>query len=705
MMILQIIEFAAAAAGLIASALVLVSRRFGRGSWMLMLFLLPASLSSAILAAAPESDGIPESSYLRLALAFLLFAAAGGYLAVQTIDREDYARVFRQKAGLLALFVVPAPAVAVLLFIVAPPQIQDPKFSKEYIALGYVGYLSALYLLVVSVVVLANLEQILRAIEEKTRWEIKFFLIGIGASFGVFIYISAGVLLYWPSAYLLADSLEVFPVIFLMSCGLMSISWKRSSGQTKFVVSHSLIYSSITLLSVGIYLLASYLIAMWSRSWGKNIGLPTEPLIFLLSAIVLSVILMGTAFRQHVRSWVRRNIFAGRYDYRQFWIEAAERVRSIDPPQASAGALADIIHKALGAIDIGVWIRRWEPNRLQLLSRLGDIAELPGKEAFGVVETLVSVTQPVSGDDLDAGQEISEVRDFMKSNHASLLVPLVSSGRIAGVITVGSDRSGRKYDREAREFLRVLGGHAAGEFQKSELLATLVKAKEDEAFRAFSTFVLHDLKNFASTLSLIAQNSPRFQENADFQKDALHSVYDTAEKMKRLCNSLRAFSGAPASNRKPEDLNHIVRSVADNLDAGISKYLRLELGDIPPVLVDFDELEGVIRNLLLNAREAISAEGSIIVRTTRRGNSVELLVQDNGIGISREFIENELFVPFHTTKSGGLGIGLFQSKKIVEAQKGSILVESEEGKGTSIRLILPACEPATLPPTRTESGL
>jgi len=302
-------------------------------------------------------------------------------------------------------------------------------------------------------------------------------------------------------------------------------------------------------------------------------------------------------------------------------------------------------------------------------------------------------------EELGKGEEMTALRDFMKGTDASLLVPLISSDRIVGVLTVGSDRSGRGYDWEAREFLRVLGGHAAGEFHKSELLTTLVKAKEDEAFRAFSTFVLHDLKNFASTLSLIAQNAPRLKENPDFQKDAFKSVYDTAEKMRRLCNSLNTFSSTLASNIKPEDLNQIVRSIADNLNAGISEYLRLELGDLPPVLVDSEELGKVLQNLLLNAREAISSDGFIIVRTARKENNVEVLVQDNGRGISRAFMEKELFLPFHTTKSGGLGIGLFQSKKIMEAQKGSIVVESEEGKGTSIHLILPVYQAEALKQT------
>lgn len=671
-------------AGLGIALLVIVFPRFGPASWQLALFLLPACTSAAVQA---FGTGLSPGLSLKLSFSLVILAAAGGYVASFTIDREDYLKVLKAKRLSMISISVASFTLIALLFIARSP-VEDLQLPEGFVAIGPVGYAAALFLLIVSVLILAGLEQILRSAQETVRWEIKFLLLGIGASFGSVIYLSSKVLLYPPSLALLsAGSLVLFHVLFFLSCILIAVSWRRSSGRTRVVVAQGVIYSSITLLCVGVYLIASSLFARWASSWG-NIGLPTEALVFLLSSIALIAVLLATAFRHRVRAWIRRNIFAGRYDYRQFWLEATERIQSIDPPQAAA-ALADIVQRALGAIDVSVWIRRWNPNRLQLLCLLGTSGERPGREVSDVIEKLVDLAEPVSGEDLDALNEMTVVKDFLHQTRASLLVPMVSSSRIVGILTVGSNRSGRQYDWEAREFLRVLAGHAAGEFHKAELLATLVEAKEDEAFRAFSTFVLHDLKNFASTLSLIAQNSARYLDDPDFQKDAFHSVFDTAEKMKRLCNSLRTFSSTLASNKKLEDLNEIARSVADHLHAGLDGQLTLALGDLPAVLVDSEEISRVLQNLLLNAREATSAGGSIILRTACQGETVEVTVEDNGRGMAREFLAKELFLPFHTTKSEGLGIGLFQSKKIVEAHRGSILVESEEGKGTIVKVVLP----------------
>ena len=674
------IEGAAFVAGLLLAALLVIFPRFGPGSRRLLYLILPACFSAAVQAFGFAS--LSEADTHRLSFALIIVAAGGGCLT-------PYIPVGRRKR----LIALPVCAVTVLLvgllYGIAPPYAEGVETPEGYLALGPVGYVSGLFLLIVSVLVLANLEQFLRSSTETVRWELKFLFLGIAAVYASIIYMGSHVLLFPPrSGLFLINAIGLFHSVFLISCGLVAYAWRRGSGKTRIAVSHGAIYSSITLLSVGVYLIASSLIARWVSQLG-DIGLPMEALIFLLSAVILAALILGTGFRHRTKAWIRRNIFAGRYDYRQFWLEATERLRSIDPSVNTAAALADIVHRAVGAVDVSVWVRRWNPNRLLLLGSLGPAAHSMEKEVTGVVEEMLNMAEPVSPEDLESMQDADAAKDFMNRTGASLLVPLMSSNRFVGAISVGADRSGKPYDWEAREFLRALAGHAAGEFHKSDLLATLVEAKEDEAFRAFSTFVLHDLKNFASTLSYIAQNAPRHQQNPEFQKDAFQSVFDTAEKMKRLCNSLRTFSSTLATNKKPSNLNEIVRSVADTLNAGIKEHLKLELEDIPLVLADSEELERVLQNLLLNAREAISRDGVIIVKTGNLKEKVEVCVEDNGRGMTRDFLEKELFMPFRTTKSGGLGIGLFQSKKIVEAHRGSIFVESEEGKGTKIRLVFP----------------
>ena len=116
----------------------------------------------------------------------------------------------------------------------------------------------------------------------------------------------------------------------------------------------------------------------------------------------------------------------------------------------------------------------------------------------------------------------------------------------------------------------------------------------------------------------------------------------------------------------------------------------------PSILADPGQLQKVLTNLLLNAKEAVNgaSAGEIRLRTAQENGWVLLSVADNGCGMSQEFMRRSLFRPFQTTKKSGLGIGMFHSKAIVEAHQGRIEVESKVGEGTTFRVLLPMAERA-----------
>ena len=110
---------------------------------------------------------------------------------------------------------------------------------------------------------------------------------------------------------------------------------------------------------------------------------------------------------------------------------------------------------------------------------------------------------------------------------------------------------------------------------------------------------------------------------------------------------------------------------------------------MPKLMLDGEQIQKVLTNLVLNAKEAIDEIGEIRVKTGRKDGWVVLCVSDNGCGMSNEFIQKSLFRPFKTTKKRGMGIGLYHSQMIVEAHHGKIEVESEVGKGSTFRVFLP----------------
>src|SRR5436305_11714328 len=117
--------------------------------------------------------------------------------------------------------------------------------------------------------------------------------------------------------------------------------------------------------------------------------------------------------------------------------------------------------------------------------------------------------------------------------------------------------------------------------------------------------------------------------------------------------------------------------------------LLKELRPLPKITLDRARIQIVVTNLLLNAREILNAGGQIRIETGQRNGWLVLSVTDNGCGMTPDFLQHSLFRPFQTTKKHGIGIGMFQSRMIVEAHQGRIEVDSEPGKGTAFRILLP----------------
>ncbi|MEM8883300.1 MAG: ATP-binding protein, partial [Planctomycetota bacterium] len=454
--------------------------------------------------------------------------------------------------------------------------------------------------------------------------------------------------------------------------------WRRARPEGALRLSQSAIVGSFTLVAIGIYLVLAAILATWL---GSLEGTPTElaAFLFLLALSFLAAALLSTEVRHKVRTWVRRNLYSGRYDYRALWLEAEDAIPASPDATALADALASLVARTVNALEITVWLTDGKGRALQLAAHRGDLSTTPD-------DTLAAVRSHLEREDASEPAP-AELDEFLRLNRAETSVPLRSGGQFLGVLTVGPDRSGTRHDPETLECLRVLARHTARELLQGKLLEGQLRARESEAFRDFAHGVMHDLKNFASTLNLVAQNARRHGDNPEFRRDAFDSVIDTAEKMRRLCNSLRFFSMDEPEPTADLDLNEIVREVAT--ECGEEDLLTFAPESIATLRLHPDKVASAVRNLIINAREAAGPDGRIRVRTWEQNGSVHLEVEDDGPGVSSELIDSGLFQPFQTTKSDGLGLGLFQTSREMEACGGSIRLVSRPGEGARFELEFP----------------
>ena len=204
-----------------------------------------------------------------------------------------------------------------------------------------------------------------------------------------------------------------------------------------------------------------------------------------------------------------------------------------------------------------------------------------------------------------------------------------------------------------------------------------------------SAFFVHDLKNTASMLNLMLKNLPVHFDDPAFREDALRGIGNTARRIEDMIGRFTALRQRPTLKPVEADLNQLVSEVLEGLDGMPQVELTKELQPVPRTLADREQIQSVVTNLVLNARDAVGPDGRIRIRTEHLGDSVVVSVMDNGCGMTAEFMKDSLFRPFQSTKKKGLGIGMFQSRMIVEAHGGNIRVESETGKGSTFRVTLP----------------
>jgi putative PEP-CTERM system histidine kinase len=216
----------------------------------------------------------------------------------------------------------------------------------------------------------------------------------------------------------------------------------------------------------------------------------------------------------------------------------------------------------------------------------------------------------------------------------------------------------------------------------------ITRGKELEAFQAMSAFFVHDLKNAASTLSLMLQNLPVHFDDPLFRRDVLRGIGEATDRINTVISRLTSLRHLEL-NLSELDVNLLVDEAVNALNGApnlkVVKHLALQ----PKLRLDRDQFGSVITNLLLNARDAVGPGGEIKIETMQSDNWAVVSIADNGCGMSPAFLKSSLYRPFRTTKKKGLGIGMFQSKMIVEAHSGRITVESEPAVGTTFRLMLP----------------
>jgi hypothetical protein len=451
-------------------------------------------------------------------------------------------------------------------------------------------------------------------------------------------------------------------------------------------------------LLAGIYLLSIGVLAQVLGMLGIATAFPVKAFFVLVCLMALSVLLLSERVRERTRRFVSEHFRAPRYDYRQNWATFTGRTASLMNKQDLCREVAKWVADTFQVLSVTVWLvdEAAEQIKFGCSTSLPEAAArkltmLDG-EVSGLIRALQGKTYPVEID--GCREEWVELLkrcnpESFSSGGNRVCVPLAAKGHVLGLITLADRVSGIPFTVEDLDLLKCVGDQVAGSLLNIRLSERVLQAKEMEAFQAMSAFFVHDLKNTASTLSLMLQNLPAHFADPSFREDALRGLSRSVQQINDLIDRLSLLRQELVVKRRDADLNEIVTRALSELEGVGQVTLRRELASLPKVSVDPDQMQKVIKNLLHNAFDAVAQGGEIRVKTSRHDGWVTLCVSDNGCGMSSEFVSQSLFRPFQTTKKRGIGIGLFLSKIIVDAHRGRIEVESQVAKGTTFRVWLP----------------
>lgn len=551
-----------------------------------------------------------------------------------------------------------------------------------------------------AVVGLILVEQLFRTVSEDSRWNIKPLCLALLFQFGFDLYLFADALMF---NHVDGDALAVRGFVHAATVPLLMLSTERSKDWTsKIRISQKAAFHSVTLFASGIYLLFMASVGYYVRYFGGEWGRALQLALVVAAMLGLGILLVSGSIRAKVKVLVGKHFFHYRYDYREEWLRFTQTLNAQDSPQSMGEqvirGLANMVESPAGSL----WLREAGQVSYCQTARWN----LPSNPAIEQPDS------PLCKFLLDSGWIINleEYRCFpgrysgleipawiSALPNAWLIVPLMVGHDMQGFVILASSRTPINVNWEVNDLLRTAGCQAASFLAKMQATEALLEVRKFDAFNKMSAFVVHDLKNIVTQLSLMLKNAEKHRDNPEFQQDMLMTVDHAVERMRQLMLQLREGAKPPGGICGVNLVDVIQRIQKDKHSQGRQIDVRF---DERLVARGHDErLERVLGHLVQNALDASAPDGKVWVTIERQNDKAAVEVGDTGHGMSQEFIRDRLFKPFQSTKAAGMGIGAYESAQYIRELGGEMLVDSEPGKGTRMRIILP------LFVIRTESDL
>jgi putative PEP-CTERM system histidine kinase len=485
---------------------------------------------------------------------------------------------------------------------------------------------------------------------------------------------------------------------FRYRLGFENVSINRNTVYTSIVIT----FGGVIFSGVGLF---AYIFRFFNihRSY-------FEKSLFVVAFIAFAIVIIGSgSIRRWIIEFVSSRFYSTKYDYReQFFHLYKTYVNGINLDESLTNMVENMKY-AVAAIDAFVFCKSAHNNSYVMHRNpeysTAERVVILGNE-FPDSVFWVDCAPIYLGKKNDSKREkIALVMNIpiIKKLSPSVIFPIYNDKELLGLLMIKLSE-GRVLDQEDIALINVFTHSIGTVFYRNILANEKIEQEQFQSFHQVVSFVIHDIKNQIATLSLLARNATEYITDQDFQKSLIRSIKNSAENLTSLVTKLTEQRNAAKLKINETALVPIVESAIEQTNLHLFPEIEFlwELKESCTASVDADVMKSVVVNIIKNAIEAMSSHGKLIMSIGKgssfkpinlerfglaqgelSGERVLLVVEDTGVGMSQDFIDNGLFKPFVSTKDKGMGIGLYQCKVSIERMGGRIYCYSKLGAGTA----------------------
>lgn len=536
---------------------------------------------------------------------------------------------------------------------------------------------------------LVLIENVLRNASRADFWALKHWAIGLSAMlvFQLVVRVPEFLTHKPDPGFILAS-----PLVILIALPFLVISSIRLPQlQLRIHSSRVFVFHTATLLGVGILLQGIAFAAWYVRDHGGTNGTALALTALFSGLVGIAAALVSGTVRSRIRLLINQYFFSFKYDYRVEWERAIRGLTAGLDKNVAERALrifCDLLDTSGGAI----WLYQESWRQFVPAGKIGTVTHVGAlREDDDRLKLLTREDRPFAdcSSGAQAGSAFAVFGGFI--DNAWLVLPLRYRSSLAGFVVLNKPRAPRKLDWEDENLVRVLALQVTAYVLQEEMAQSLADARQLEDFNKRFAFIVHDIKNTIGQLSLLVRNIAQFGDQKEFRDDMVITLGNSVERMENLLKGLTAVGAKPtgAAGCAPVDLAGLLEDFVEDksrLGHAITLNVQDESG---PVNTDSVALLRVLEHVVSNAVEASDKATPVEIALRPAGQKIEIVVTDQGTGMTEQFIKEELFRPLRTTKQGGFGVGAYQIRELMRELGGDVAVESAVGKGTRFILFLP----------------